>query len=138
MTEEEIKHWFSYHPPTDETMAKYEEIRDMVKHCEETIATLLRSTAQFQDRQAAFKIVGEALYKVALTIFRVCPECADRTAAIRCVRLSRMAINEALVLIFNGVSDKHPLAFNEALRQFTSELQKARWQANAAIACYQP
>lgn len=138
MTEEEIKHWFSYHPPTDETMVKYDEIREAVKHCEETIATMLRSTAQFQDRQIPFKIVGEATLKVALTIFRVCPEGADRTAAIRCVRLSRMAINEALVLIFNGVSERQPLAFNEALRQFTSELQKARWQANAAIACHQP
>lgn len=136
MNEDQIRHWFTYHAPTDENIKDYDEIREAVKKCEVGIARVFRSTDQFKDRQVPFSIIGDACLRLALTINKVCPDSADKTAAIRCVRLSRMAANEALLLTYNGVQETQPLAFNEALRQFTSELQKARWQANAAIACH--
>ena len=66
VTEENINHWFSYHPPVNESQKKaYEELRE--------------SARQF-----------------ALTILRLTPSSADQTAAIRKVREAVMTSNAAI------------------------------------------
>lgn len=58
------------------------------------------------------------------------PDSADKTAAIRCVRLARNAANERIMSVVQGFPT-HINCIAEARRQ----LVLARWQANSAIAC---
>lgn len=123
LTTEQLDNWFTYHPPTDETRPKYAAILD----AQRAAALAFHNAPGKADRSAAFFDVNATTRFFVEVIDANAPDSADKTAAIRCVRLARNAINEALV----SFDTEHRLLFDVAI----AELLKARWQANSAIAC---
>lgn len=118
---------FIYHPPTDEQKVLYARL---AKAHADTTDGLLRvlSIAEgsegpvTQKHYEEFTNTCENYYNV---IMEVCPASADRTAAIRCLRLARNAVNDVLRL-----SGDRSAYFSLA----GIELIKCRYQANASIA----
>lgn len=78
----------------------------------------------FERMTAAFRAYADL-------ILECCPASADRTAALRCLRLARNAVNDILC----GAKD-FPHGFDQSPFHaiFEQELTKARYQANASIA----
>jgi len=129
MTEEQLDHWFTYHPPTDETSPKYAAIAA----AEIALALIFRDQTHLVDAGESpnFQEITYAIRGYADVINRDAPDSADKTAAIRCVRLGRMAANECLV----AIKDCRKMAAIELSKLAQAEWTKARWQACAAIAC---
>jgi hypothetical protein len=75
--------------------------------------------------------VNGALFALALAIETNAPESADKSAAIRCVRLARMA---ALEFISARQADPAEKPRTGLTTMALWEIDKARWQANSAIA----
>lgn len=122
---------FVYHAPTPTTSPKYAAIRTAEFECHMLVAQILTSSANaIPLTEADFDRVNATLREFAETIDRKCPPSADATAAIRCVRLARMAINEYIASRLSGFST-HIDCLAEAQRQ----LVLARFQASDAIAC---
>ena len=123
MTPEQRENWFNYHAPTDETKPKYTAIR----------AAELRAAMDIDDAlgnftgQERFDRINAACLAFADVIDALAPDSADKSAAIRCVRLTRNAANEAAVAEPDHANDLRVIC--------AQELVKARWQANSAIAC---
>jgi len=145
LTTEQIGNWFTYHAPTEETAPKYAEIRAAEIGMADVLATL---HANVNDRfgVGTMEKVSLAFYgRVNLEasgMVRVidanAPDCADKTAAIRCVRLVRNAANEvtAALVACQERGDLYSLDWFEAVLTIArAELFKARWQACSAIAC---
>lgn len=128
MTPEQIDNWFTDHPPTDETAPKYAAIREAESTCHEVLITELEGPV----RGASHDAINAACKAFAVAIDERAPDCADKSAAIRCVRVARNAANEAVaVMLASGGS-----GFDvEIERQARDNLRAARWQANSAIAC---
>lgn len=132
LTSDQLDNWFTYHAPTGETGPKYIAITAMERTC----AELLTMPELTHDR------VNATLRKFVELIDESAPDSADKTAAIRCVRIARNAINEAIV---QATRSEHPAthclwvceydAVSLPCRIAIHELIKARWQANSAIAC---
>ena len=140
MTPAQRDAWFSYHPPTPETAPKYAAIREAEK-----AAAMVVDSARFGD--VDYGRVNVVMLAFADAIAELAPNCADRTAAIRCVRLARNAANEALaegmvmaqdLLELSGtttpIEDRGPW-ISALCGEARSLLIHARWQANSAIAC---
>ncbi|NDE81318.1 MAG: hypothetical protein EB037_10450 [Actinobacteria bacterium] len=128
MTRAQRDNWFTYHFPTTETEPKHKAILEKERSVRLSIAQA------FHDG-----LVGAALYQLisngceafAVLIDGLAPDSADKSAAIRCVRLAYDAYNEAATPV-DGAANKNQtwlIGIAEA------ELVKARWQANSAIAC---
>lgn len=122
MTPEQRDSWFGYHAPTTETKPKYAKIR----------AAELRTAADIDDALGnfagaeAFGRINAACLAFADVIDAQAPDSADKSAAIRCVRLARNAANEAVVADAEHAADMRVIC--------AQELVKARWRANGAIA----
>jgi hypothetical protein len=133
MTDEEIKikQLFTYHPPTEADKVKHKKLIEAHTACHNVYNLVM-----FDSRGAEltwptlFKRIAEATKAFALIVNDVAPGSADKSAAIRCLRLARMAANEALL------AQRHGEASEAAhfMVMATDELFKARWQASAAIA----
>ena len=80
-----------------------------------------------------YALINEECKKFAIVIDNLAPDSADKTAAIRCVRLARNAFNESVTVPTNQDGKRDHLAWLFTVGQ--TELVKARWQANSAIAC---
>ena len=131
MTPEQLDNWFTYHPPTEETAPKYAAIRA----AEEAVHALfyrIRSR-DLPDAMplspAVCDLVNAATRTFAEVIDANAPDSADKSAAIRCVRLARNGANETIMVSLRGPFMGDPL---DMARE---EIIKARWQANSAIAC---
>lgn len=75
--------------------------------------------------------VNEAGKAFAEAIKEHAPPSADRTAAIRCVRLACMALREV------GLSEKRtPEVASDLTKAAMVDALKAKWQASAAIALH--
>lgn len=132
LTTEQLDNWFTFHPPTDGQGAKYIAITAMERTC----AEMLTMPGLTHDQ------VNATLRKFVELIDEAAPDSADKTAAIRCVRIARNAMNEAIV---QAVRAEHPASHCLWVCDYGSvslpcqlaihELAKARWQANSAIAC---
>ena len=123
MTDEQRDNWFTHHPPTDETAPKYAAIRAAEEAC------LFGLSFAFADEgpdHVRYDNANAACAAFANVIDAQVPDCADKTAAIRCVRLARNAANEAIA---------NPKDGGRLMAMAKTEIQKARWQANSAIAC---
>ena len=132
LTTEQLDNWFTYHAPTDDQRVRYVALTSMERDCTEllTMPGLTHVQVNYRLRNFVELIDANA------------PDCADKTAAIRCVRLARNAMNEA---IMQAVRSEHPAthclwvcdhdAVSLPCRIAIHELIKARWQANSAIAC---
>lgn len=129
---------FRYIPPTDETAPKYAAIRAATDETAREISTLLqidRVTGAHawqgdhpghSTKSDAFDAINRVTRALYLAIQEHAPASADRSAAERCVRLARMAANEAIA----AENKPGSIASRIALEQ----LYLARWQACAAIA----
>ena len=80
-----------------------------------------------------YTLINEECKMFAVTIDNLAPDSADKSAAIRCVRLARNAFNECVTVPTNQDGKRDHLAWLFTVGQ--TELVKARWQANSAIAC---
>jgi hypothetical protein len=120
---------FVYRAPTPETSPKHAAINEAYAACCATVSQLLGvdwwqgDHAGLHDAAAAYASINDACRVFYTAIREHAPAGEDRTAAERCVRLSRMAANE-----FIGA----PAA--DLARQALDNLRAAKWQANAAIA----
>ena len=123
---------FTYHAPTAETAPKYGRLRRAEADCQVLIAAVLggsgaRDVEVYGDITAAFRAFAEV-------IAEVCPDGPDKSAAIRCVRLAHMALNE---LARGGTSIQPTYGLPEFVKlELIAEQQTlfARWQACAAVA----
>jgi hypothetical protein len=125
VTSETLDRWFTYHPPTAETAPKYKAI---IEACDDfaklVVATFNKEPPTYDQVNAAARHVGEVFLLVV-------PDCADRAAAFRSLRLARNATNEILAG-FSALPHRPDMLLlgTAAIRSIT----EARWQANAAIA----
>lgn len=130
---------FQYQPPNAATAPKYAALRKAeavaLAACIDcmNLGAWRGTTPSDETKRAAFAGINAATKALHDTIERECPPCADTTAALRCVRLARMAANEVLAspagsgLDVAGVVD-----------QCRANLRAARWQACAAVALNTP
>lgn len=122
---------FVYIPPNEVTAPKYAAIRWAEASCRKRVEAMvgggdwLGDHAGHYDASAAHIEIGDACRNLWAVIVEQAPASADRAAAERCVRLARMAANEAIV---------SPDDASDLRRQFLDNLRAARWQACAAIA----
>lgn len=136
MTPEQADNWFTYHAPTPETAPKYALIRD-AEGAAHVLFAELRGRAYPLSNPDTEPLTGGDCERVNATLRALAevidanaPDSADKTAAIRCVRLARNGANEFIMANAGG----YPLHV-DSLTLASAELQKARWQANGAIAC---
>ena len=120
-----IDHLFTYHAPTDEQKPKYAAIRDAESACLQVLKALIDgSDARFNvSSHDAYKEVNFSTKEFYKIVLEVCPESADTSAALRCIRLARNAINEY-------VTNRD----GEIAKIARAQLLQARWQACSAIA----
>lgn len=123
MTDAQRAAWFTYHAPTEETAPKYAAIRAAEEAC---LFGLAYAAADEGPNHVRFDNINASCAKFADVIDAQAPDSADKSAAIRCVRLARNAANEAIV---------NPKDAGRLMAMAKTEIQKARWQANSAIAC---
>lgn len=136
LSPEQLDNWFTYHAPTEETAPRYAAIR--ATEAEAVNACLAAVTdPEGGPLSKRFALVNQATRCFAEVIDSNAPDCADKAAAIRCVRLMRNAANEAIAIAnanANGAEEDGDTA-RALLIVAMAEATKARWQANSAIAC---
>ena len=132
MTKEELDNWFTYHPPTEETIPKYAAVREAEDLCHQAFGRMRLSVAEKCEvvTPADCAIINDVTRNFAEVIDAQAPNSADKSAAIRCVRLARNAANEHITSQVAGFPTYFDLA-----AEFSRQLVLARWQANSAIAC---
>lgn len=128
MTPDQLDNWFTYHKPTPETAPKYQAIRDAEFECHKLAGSYTMGD-YFASREDC-DVVNATLRAFAEVIDANAPDSADKTAAIRCVRLARNALNEHIMSCVLGF----PVHVN-MLAEASRQLVLARFQANSAIAC---
>jgi hypothetical protein len=126
---------FVYHPPTAETQPKYDAIRAAEQRCLVFAHHLWNGTPTM-----GYEDVNRCCRAFAETIDLNAPDSADKSAAIRNVRLARNAMNEYIATKGTYVI---PAGIPQELRLDTThfladtcmrELFQARFQACAAVA----
>jgi len=149
-TEEQLDHWFTYHPPTEDAGPKYAAIGRATATCVSLVLEQFQKAQGVDDLQPIFREITGACHGLAHVINTMAPESADKAAAIRCVRLARMAANETVLTLSKipplphghmrgDLSEEQAQVLadraTDIVRIFDAEMLKARWQANSAIAC---
>lgn len=114
---------WAYQPATVEAAPKYAAIR-LAEAEVGAMVRWLRGGGEPPSHDA----INACVLRYALVIDELAPDSDDKTAAIRCCRLVRNALNEARALR-DGARDVGWL-----LDLAEAEAIKARWQASAAIA----
>jgi len=140
LTHEQLDNWFTFHSPTEETTPKYAALREAEYAAADLCAWLATCIEDrtipgptFHDR------VNTGCRAFAEVIDANCPDSADKSATIRCVRLARNALNEAGAAMIAYSEGRAPLPSTEWLERLNGiardQLLLARWQACSAIAC---
>ena len=127
---------WTYHAPTPETSPKYAAIRGAESAL---LGFVRRMRTQSEESLPSHDDINNATRRYAQLIDDLAPESADKSAAIRCCRLVRNALNEARVeRLTNASEEVNPgrpgSSLDRLLGIAEAEVVKARWQANAAIA----
>ena len=132
LSTDQLDTWFTYHPPTEEQKPKYAAIT--MKH--RALADLF-SIENLREERFTHDDINRELRAFVETIDAHSPDSADKVAAVRCVRIARNGLNEALVETHRVMTTGGRAHWPIALLHDTAltELLKARWQANSAIAC---
>lgn len=127
-TDAQLDNWFTYHAPTEETAPKYAAIRAAADGLSAAAVKSMRGMAL--GGPLDYTSCTDAARNFVRVIGENCPDSADKTAAVRCVRLARNAFNEA-------VSDENlSMRATERLADLMAvQIYAARWQACSAIAC---
>lgn len=119
---------FAYIAPNDDTAPRHQRIREAQAAC---AASIEEDIVTFDvPPQARFARVSAACKRFHDELIAVCPPSADLSAAIRCVRLARMAANEAIAQPAYRQRRHADLA--------ADQLTLARWQACASVALALP
>ncbi len=123
-----MKDEFVYQPPTDEQKPKYAALRESEEAARVVISNIYMKydAVDFEDKkvqQECYTTVNASCKAFAEVCEANCPPSADLSAAIRCIRLARMLVNE-------DVSQQEFYRDELALQQ----LELARMQASSAIA----
>lgn len=126
LTSDQLDNWFTYHAPTEETAPKYAAINAAKDLFVNEVVAAITTEGMVQDR---FDKINKAARAFSETIDVNAPDSADKTAAIRCVRIARNAANEAIAQAGNEILEKH------LAQVFAQNVLASRWQANSAIAC---
>lgn len=116
---------FIYHPPTDEQKVLYERLAEAYAGVYRVMTKALRALGKRPAQPEDYDAITDACEGYYNVIMEVCPASADRTAAIRCLRLARNAMNDCLRL------PEDRSVFWTLAEQ---ELIKCRYQAHASIA----
>lgn len=134
---------FTYQPPNERTAPLYAAIRAAHVHAIECCTYSVEQAGGEFPAAGLYETVNEACKRFHDCIEASAKPSADTSAALRCVRLARMAANEAIAL---AVADAHAsredpgvlhapnLDIDENVRRCLDNLIAARWQACAAIA----
>lgn len=131
ITQEQLDNWFTYHNDPAK-VPLYQAIREAEDNCRKVAWDVLQAIEMDQvhsqpigdqQLQELFGRINQITKTFAEVIVANCPGCADASAAVRCVRLVRMALNEQLRTRSVGVNH---LIYDQILL--------ARFQASAAIA----
>ena len=131
---------FVYQPPNEITAPRYAAIRAAEAAARTAIQQQIGGSWQGEawtdhaghyDAHAAYTAINDACRSFYVVIQEHAPPGADRAAAERCVRLARMAANEA-------VTTTPTAELVELRRQCVDNLRAARWQACAAVAIIVP
>ena len=121
---------FEYRPPTEATAPKYDAIRKAEDAAFGALRDVLAASPDKRDKPRAYADITRACRAFYDAIREHAPASADRSAAERCVRIARMAANEAVAQDHTHESRQARIAFDQ--------LVMARWQACAAIALGTP
>jgi hypothetical protein len=144
MTQEEIEHLFTYHPPAKFSKGKRDKYVTLATgevRCNNAVREAMISVGEVDDVLTVFGRVTAAMKAFAYLINDLCPDNADKSAALRCVRIAHMGANELVVLVDQAKGAegaKRAKIDDHVYTTFTiveAELSKARWQANASIDC---
>lgn len=119
---------FNYIAPNDDTAPRHQRIREAHADCEKAIQEFINND-DYLPLQARFQRISLACRLFHDELVAVCPPSADLSAAIHCVRLARMAANEAVA---------QPDADLDHAVIAKEQLVLARWQACAAVALALP
>lgn len=131
ITQEQLDNWFTYHNDPEKA-PKYQAIRAAAENCRKVAGEVFQAVEAEQchsqpvgkaERVDLYGRVNHVMKTFAEVIVANCPPSADTTAAVRCVRLARMAINEQLS---TGTTGANHLIYDQVLL--------ARFQASSAIA----
>jgi len=129
----QLDNWFTYHPPTAETEPKYAAIRaaegEVYVRVTQTVYEVGPDIKQVYDE------INRVTRRFAEVIDANAPDSADKTAAIRCVRLARNLLNEWVTQRAKPVAGRDHNDVQALYVAAEMELRRARWQANSAIAC---
>jgi len=133
-TPELLAHWFTFTPPVNEAdKDRHVKIRDAETVCAEAVSNAITA--------GDFPAITTATFAFATVINEQAPESADKTAAIRCVRIARMAANEAVLQsrkIATAKTERQAgdlaTVANQCGGLALQHLTLARYQASASIA----
>lgn len=128
MTPDQLDNWFNWHTPTEEQKPKYRAIRAAEQECHALGASL--TMAEYTATMADYERINATLRAFAEAIDQNAPDSADKTAAIRCVRLARNCFNEQVASGIHGF----PVYIN-LVAEGARQIVLARFQASGAIAC---
>ena len=125
-SEKQMDDWFRYHQPGPKAQALH---ADVTQGADSLWAILHQVIRLDGPKPARFEAAGKAIRDYADILNAACPDGADKSAAMRSLRLARNATNEAIAIRTkeDGIWLMHE-------RMALMEITKARWQANAAIA----
>ena len=132
MTDAQRAAWFTYHAPTEETAPKYAAIQSAENN---VILDVTQTSYEGVDVQVLYRCINAACKRFAEIIDTYAPDSADKTAAIRCVRLARNLFNEWAKESSRPTSEQRWSDPRVLFVAAELELTKARMQANSAIAC---
>lgn len=127
LTPEQLDHRFNYHAPTEETRPKYAAIRAAEFECHQ-LAANIRLAGNDVDT-GAYAVVNSTLRAFAEAINDNAPDCADKTAALRCVGLARNCLNEQVASVTQGFP-----VYIDLVAEAHRQIVLARFQANSAVA----
>lgn len=134
---------FEYQPPNERTTPLYAAIRAAHVHAIECCTYSVEQAGGEFPAAGLYETVNDACKRLHDTIEASAKPSADTSAALRCVRLARMAANEAIALAVSdslaacaeqGVLHVPDRDIDENVRRCLDNLIAARWQACAAIA----
>lgn len=127
-TEEQFGVWFNYRPPTEEEKILLRRIWDAETRCLQLHARLTEERME-NWTVAIFEEITRECRHFADEVNAVCPDGADKTAAIRNLKLLRNAMNDMgapnCAGIVRGASERHAI----------DQIIEARRNANSAIMC---
>lgn len=129
---EQLRSWFTHHTRTNETAPKFDAIRKAESDVIMDVWTTLGRIGP--DFNHLAREIDRSTLHLAEVIDATAPDCADKDAAIWCVRLAHDALIEwASQKAEPQERDPAAMLVHELFAQAHRELVRARLHANSAI-----